>query len=51
MKSLRKRAIAKACGKYYRTEKNGGFTICDPYGSVGTAFKSDNKFILDLIKS
>jgi hypothetical protein len=47
---LRKRAIAKAVGKRYKSEKNGGFTLFDSNGSVGFTCKVSNKLLLDLIK-
>jgi len=49
--NIRKRALAKAMGKRYKSKKNGGFTLYDSNGSVGFTYKVSEKLIMDLIRS
>lgn len=47
MRSLRRRAIAKALGMTYKTTRSGGYEIRDEYGSSGARWEkpSDETFM------
>lgn len=50
MKSLRKRALAKAVGKQYKSAKDGGFAFHDKYGWIDFISGLSNEKKVELIK-